>query len=127
MQTKEINVLVLAYLGDAVYERFIRKYLIGKKILHVNDLQKEAISYVCAEGQAKYLDQMLKKDFFTEEELDVIRRTRNYKQASHPKHCDLATYKKATELEALLGYLEMENKCERINEIMNFIINETLC
>ena len=46
METREINVLVLAYLGDTIYENYVRKFLINKGIANVNDLQKEAVNYV---------------------------------------------------------------------------------
>ena len=64
MQTKEINVLVLAYLGDTVYENYIRKYLISKNIANVNDLQKEAVKYVSAKSQAQFLTELVDKKFF---------------------------------------------------------------
>ena len=124
MQTKEINVLVLAYLGDAIYEEYIRKYLINKGIGHVNDLQKEAVKYVSANGQASYLTQMMEEGFLTDEEINIVKRARNYKTTSHPKSCDIVTYKYATGLECLIGYLNMENKNSRIDEIMNFILGE---
>ena len=124
MQTKEINVLVLAYLGDAIYEEYIRKYLINKGIGHVNDLQKEAVKYVSASGQASYLTQMIEEGFLTDEEINIVKRARNYKTTSHPKSCDIVTYKYATGLESLIGYLDMENKNSRIDEIMNFILGE---
>ena len=59
MQTREINVLVLAYLGDGIYENYVRRYLIDKGIANVNDLQKESINYVSAKGQAAFLTKML--------------------------------------------------------------------
>ena len=127
MQTKEINVLVLAYLGDTVYENYIRKYLISKNIAHVNDLQKEAVKYVSAKSQAKFLTELVDKNFFSEEELTIIKRARNYKNKSHPKNCDIITYKYATGLEALIGYLELEGQHKRIEEIMNFITGGIKC
>ncbi len=118
----EVNVLVLAYLGDTIYENYVRKYLILKGISNVDSLQKEAINYVSAKGQAMYLTKMVEEEFFTEEEMAVIKRARNYKTTSHPKSCDIITYKHATVLEALIGYLDLLGKKERINEIMNFIL-----
>lgn len=118
----EVNVLVLAYLGDTIYENYVRKYLILKGISNVDSLQKEAINYVSAKGQAMYLTKMVEEEFFTEEEMAVIKRARNYKTTSHPKSCDIITYKHATALEALIGYLDLLGKKERINEIMNFIL-----
>ena len=122
MNLLEINVLVLAYLGDTIYENYIRKYLIKKGIANVNDLQKEAINYVSASSQARLLQVMIDEKFLTEEELNVVKRARNYKTTSHPKSCDIITYKYATGLEALIGYLDLDNNKERIDEIMNFIL-----
>lgn len=124
MQTREINVLVLAYLGDAIYENYIRRFLIEKGIANVNDLQKESINYVSAKGQAAFLNRMLEEDLLSDEEITIVKRARNYKTTSHPKNCDIVTYKYATGLESLIGYLEIENKKERIDEIMNFILGE---
>ena len=124
MNVKEINVIVLAYLGDTIYENYVRKYLINKGIGNVKDLQKEAINYVSAINQAKYLTEMMNNNFLLDEELDIVKRARNYKTTSHPKSCDIITYKYATGLEALIGYLELSNNIERVNEIMNFIFGE---
>ena len=122
MNVLEINGWVLAYLGDGIYENYVRKYLINKGIGNVNDLQKEATSYVSAKSQAKFLQDMIDNNVLSEEELDVVRRARNYKTTSHPKNCDIVTYKYATGLEALIGYLNLEENNERIDEIMNFIL-----
>lgn len=124
MSINEINVLVLAYLGDTIYEDYIRKYLINKNIAKVNDLQKEASNYVSAKAQASFLKSMIENNFFFEEELSIIRRARNYKSNSHPKNCDIVTYKHATALEAVIGYLELSNNRIRIDEIMNNILGE---
>ena len=119
-----MNSLVLAYLGDSVYELYVRKYLVSINIGKVNDLQKEAVSYVSASAQASFLKQMISVSFFHDDELDVIKRARNYKTTSHPKSCDILTYKYATGLESLIGYLDFINKRERIDEIMNFIFTQ---
>lgn len=124
MSIQEINVLVLAYLGDTIYEDYIRKYLINKGIAKVNDLQKEASNYVSAKGQAVFLKELLENNFFTEEEQSIIRRARNNKSNSHPKNCDIVTYKHATALEAVIGYLELSNNRNRIDEIMKNILGE---
>ncbi len=122
MNILEINVLVLAYLGDTIYENYVRKYLINKGIANVNDLQKEAVNYVSAKSQSMYLKKMMDGNFLSDEELDVVKRARNYKTTSHPKNCDIITYKYATGLEALIGYLNLKENIERIDEIMNFIL-----
>ncbi|MBE6157743.1 MAG: ribonuclease III [Firmicutes bacterium] len=122
MKTCEINVLVLAYLGDTIYENYIRRYLIDSGIGNVNDLQRESIKYVSAKSQAKYLTDMMESGFLSDEEIGIVKRARNYKTTSHPKNCDIVTYKYATGLEALIGYLELENQKSRIDEIMNYIL-----
>ena len=122
MNILEINVLVLAYLGDTIYENYVRKYLINKGIANVNDLQKEAVNYVSAKSQSMYLKKMMDGNFLSNEELDVVKRARNYKTTSHPKNCDIITYKYATGLEALIGYLNLKENIERIDEIMSFIL-----
>ena len=122
MNLLEVNVLVLAYMGDTIYEDYIRKYLITKGIGNVNDLQSASLDYVSAKAQAKYVQEMIDKEYLTSEELDIVKRARNYKTTSHPKSCDIITYKYATGLEALIGYLYLDGNIERVNEIMNFII-----
>ncbi len=124
MNINEINVLVLAYLGDTIYEDYIRKHLILKGIGNVNDLQNESLKYVSAKGQAKYINDMLDNSFFSDMELSIIKRARNNSSKTHPKNCDVVTYRYATALEALIGYLELSNNKERINEIMNYILGE---
>ena len=127
MDLRCINVLVFAYLGDTIYEDYIRKYLISKGINNVNLLQKESIKYVSAKSQANFLNKLIDLDFFTEEEMDVIRRSRNYKSKSHPKNCDIITYRMATALEAVIGYLELKNDKVRINELMSLILEVKIC
>ena len=61
MNVLEVNVLVLAYLGDTIYENYVRRYLIHKGIGNVNDLQKEAIHFVSATSQASYLTKMIEE------------------------------------------------------------------
>ena len=124
MDIRCVNSLVLAYLGDAVYEEYIRMYLIEKKIGKVNDLQKESISYVSARRQAYFLDKMLDSDFLSEEEISIVKRARNTKSHPNPRGSSIIEYKKATALEALIGYLKLTNKNMRIDEIMKFITEE---
>ena len=119
----EINSLVLAYLGDTVYEDYVRLYLINKGINHVKTLQEESLKYVSAKSQSRILRTLINDNIFSEEELEIIKRGRNSKTNSHPKNTDIITYKEATSLEALIGYLKLENKEERIKEIMNKVLN----
>ena len=126
MDIRCVNSLVFAYLGDAVYEEYIRDFLIKKKINKVNDLQKESINYVSAKRQAYFLDKMLELSFLNDEEIDVVKRARNAKSHPNPKGCSVIEYKKATAIEALIGYLKLENKENRIDEVMK-LITEELC
>lgn len=121
MDVQLINVIILAYLGDAVYEVYVRDYLIKKGIAKVEDLQKEAINLVSAKSQSKILDYLINNNILNDEEIDIVKRGRNYKRESHPKNTDIITYKMATGFETLIGYLYVEKKIERINEIINVI------
>lgn len=114
----DYNPLQLAYLGDAVYEVYVREYLIDKHI-RVNDLQNAAIEYVSAKGQAVILESI--KDKLTDSELDIIRRGRNAKSHRAPKNTNISTYKYSTGFEALIGYLHLTDK-ERLKEVISYII-----
>lgn len=121
MNVNCINIITLAYLGDAVYEVYIREYLIKKNIAKVDDLQREAIKYVSAKSQCKILNHLLENNILTEEEIDIVKRGRNYKRTTHPKNTDIITYKLSTGFEALIGYLYFTNQKERLEEIIKNI------
>lgn len=124
MKTKEINVLALAYLGDAIYEKYIRLYLVKSGISKVNDLQKRSVNYVSARAQSHFLTLLINNNMFDEEEMSIIMRARNHKSKSKPKNTDIITYKHATALEALIGYLYLEKRIDKLDQIMKFIIGE---
>ncbi len=121
MDVKSINVLSLAYLGDAVYEVYVREYLIKRGIAKVEDLQKEAINFVSAKGQNKILDYLVDNNILNDDEIDIVKRGRNYKRESHPKNTDIVTYKMSTGFETLIGYLYLDHKIDRLNEIIDTI------
>lgn len=123
MNTKDKNVLTLAYIGDAVYEIYIREFLIDKGITKVNDLQKNAIKYVSAKSQANFLMNLINQNFFNDIELEIIKRARNHKSRI-PKNTDIITYKHATSLEAVIGYLYLEKNNNRLNQLMEYILND---
>ena len=112
--------LVYAYLGDAVYELYIREYLINKGFKKVKDLQQEAIKYVSAKAQCEILHKLENKNIFTEAELDIIKRGRNSHSHSS-KTTDIVTYKESTGFECLIGYLYQNNK-ERLEDLMKEVI-----
>ncbi len=116
------NMLVLAYLGDSIYEVYVRKYLVDLDISKVKELQKESIKYVSAKAQAAILKEMLNNEFLTEEEKNIVMCARNHKNNHKPKSCDVITYKYATGFEALIGYLYLNDNYARINQIMCYVI-----
>lgn len=118
------NMLVLAYLGDSIYETYIRKYLIDKGICKVKELQEASIKFVSAKGQAGFLKDMIDNSFLNEEEINIVKCARNHKNNHKPKNCDIVTYKYATGFEALIGYLYYKNNNSRIEEIINYILNK---
>ena len=117
-----MNNLILAYLGDAVYELYIREYLIKQGILKVGVLQITRLKYVSANAQSRILEALLNKNTFTEAEKDIIKRGRNA-DSHKSKTTDIITYKKATGLECLIGYLYLNNQT-RLEEIMKAVIGE---
>lgn len=120
MNTKTINIQVLALLGDAVFSLYIREELLKQGINHPKKLQQKSVEYVSAKGQANILNYLIENNKLTEEELDIVKRGRNNKKESHPKHTEIMTYKLSTGFEALLGDLYLNNK-ERLSEILNEI------
>ena len=122
MDLNLINVITLAYIGDAVYEVYVREYLIKTGIAKVEELQKESVKYVSAKSQCKILSYLMDNNLLTEIELDVVKRGRNYKRTSHPKNTDIITYKMSSGFEAMIGYLYLNNDKDRLNEIINYIL-----
>lgn len=117
-----MNNLVLAYLGDAVYELHIRNFLINSGLAKVKDLQQSSLKFVSATSQRRILEELIDKSFLTENEIEIVNRGRNASSHSS-KTTDIITYKKATGLECLIGYL-YKNNIERCNEILDYITGE---
>lgn len=120
MNTKTINVQILALLGDAIFSLYIREKLLKIGINNPKKLQTKSVEYVSAKGQVKILNKLIEEKQLTEEELDIVKRGRNNKKESHPKNTEIITYKLSTGFEALLGDLYLNNK-ERLEEILNKI------
>lgn len=106
--------LELAYLGDTVYDLYVRSELMGSGE-KVREIHKKAVSRVNAHAQSEALGRI--EGMLKEEERDVVRRARNARQ-SPPKNADAAEYHRATALEALIGYLMLTEQTERLDEIM---------
>lgn len=108
--------LVLAYLGDCVYEVIVRTVLVEQSNCAVRKLHKKATDYVKAKAQADLITAVLED--LTEEEKDVYRRGRNAKSHTVPKNASISDYRKATGMEAVVGYLFLKKDMERALELV---------
>jgi ribonuclease III family protein len=121
---KQLNGTTLAYMGDAVMEQFVREHLIRSGQVRPNKLHVSATAFVSAKAQAGAVIQLLDEDFFTEDEVAVIKRGRNANQGTVPKNTDVQTYRHATSLEAIIGYLYLLNQHDRLKELMERVLNK---
>ncbi len=110
--------LVLAYIGDAYYELFIRNMLVDQANEQVEKLHKKTISYVKASAQAAIIDHYIDAEMLTEEEMAVFKRGRNTKSHTIPKNAVPSEYRKATGFEALIGFLYLKGDTERTEELI---------
>ena len=121
-RTKEevelMSPLTWAYIGDAVYELYIRNKLINETNLKPHKLHIEAIKFVKAKSQAELLQKIYGK--LTDNEKDIVRRGRNAENHHLPKNSNVQEYMYATAFEALIGYLYLTKQNERIKEILEF-------
>ena len=124
MEIVPYNGTTLAFIGDAVMTLKIRELLVSKGYQKPNDLQKLTAKYVSAKAQADYLTQLMDNNFFTEEELEIIKRGRNSQTKTIAKNADVITYRLATGFEAIIGYFYLMNKNDRLNELWNTILLE---
>lgn len=118
----EINMLsplTWAYVGDCVYELYIRTQLINKTNLKPHKLHIESIKYVKAQAQAELLKSIYEN--LTAEEKDVVRRGRNAENHHLPKNCNVQDYMYATAFEALIGYLYLTRQNGRLKQILKFL------
>ena len=112
----QVSPLSLAYIGDAVYEVYIRSYIMHKENMPVSKLHKAATRYVSAKSQAKIVKSLM--DSFSEEELSQYKRGRNAHSYTSAKNADIVDYRMATGFEALIGYLHIKKDVKRIEEII---------
>ncbi|MBU8880263.1 Mini-ribonuclease 3 [Bacillus sp. FJAT-29790] len=115
---KQLNSLALAYMGDAIFEIYVRRHLIQKGSVRPNHLHKEATHYVSAKAQSFIIHQLLDSGSLTEEEVAVVKRGRNAKSGSIPKNTDVQTYRYSTAFESLIGYLHLSEREERLEAII---------
>ena len=122
----EINMmspLTWAYVGDSVYELYIRTHFLNTTNLNPHKRYIQAIKYVKAGAQAEIVKDLIKRDILTEKEKDIVRRGRNTRNHHLPKNASIEEYSMATGFEALIGYLYLNKEDERLDKILSEIIN----
>lgn len=121
-EINQMSPLIWAYVGDCVYELYIRTYLVDNTNLKPHKLHIEAIKYVKAGNQANILKNMMES--LSEEEKEIVRRARNTNNHHLPKNSNIQEYMYSTAFEALIGYLYLNKKYERVKELIEkFVLN----
>lgn len=116
--------LVLAYIGDGVYELFVRSRIIEEHFdMPPNKLHQLSTTHVRAHAQSRSM--VIIEPMLTEDELTIYKRGRNAKSSTVPKNADVTEYRRATGFEALIGYLYLSGKNDRLTEIMNIAYNSS--
>lgn len=116
-----LSPLVLAYIGDAVYELFVRRHVIARGYSRTDRIHSEAVKYVCAETQAVVLKSI--EPLLTKEEADMARRGRNAKSGHTARNACVISYRHSTGLECLVGYLFLKGDLDRLAEIMKKVFS----
>ncbi len=112
-----LNPIVLAYIGDAIFEVMVREYLVIELGMRKpKELQEKAITFVSAVGQRKFMEQALKQQWLTDKEIDIYRRGRNTKTGKN----ETVDHSHSTGFEAIIGLLYLEDKKDRIKEIFAY-------
>ncbi|MDD4564955.1 MAG: ribonuclease III domain-containing protein [Eubacteriales bacterium] len=111
-----MNSTVLSFIGDSVFELYIRRHVINKGQVHADLLHRTAVRFVRAEAQAYALKAIL--DELSEDEMSLVKRARNKKISTKPKNVDPVIYKWATAFEALIGFLYLSEQYDRMEEII---------
>ena len=115
-----LSPLSLAYIGDAVYELYVRTHIMKDENLPVNKLHKTATGYVKAKAQSDAIHNI--EDRLTEQEIAVFKRGRNAHSHTSAKNADIVDYRHATGFEALIGYLYMTDNKERLNQVLEMSV-----
>lgn len=114
-RAKQMNPVVLAFVGDAVYTLYVRQSLALASGCKTGELNRKASLTVSAHGQSEQTERVL--PLFTEEEAEIFRRGRNAKKLTRSKHATAAEYTRSTGMEAVIGYLYLTGRTERIKEL----------
>jgi len=112
----EYSPLILAYIGDAVYELLVRIHIVSAGNRRMKDIHLNTVQMVKAENQARFIREI--SDELTEEEQDIVRRGRNTR-SNPPKNADMQNYRMSTGFEALIGYLYLKGDEERLEYLVN--------
>lgn len=121
---QQLNGIALAYLGDAVYEPFIRQHMIELGYTKPTKLHHHATHYVSAKAQAALIARMQTENVLTATEVDVFKHGRNAKSHTSAKHTDVVTYRISTGFEAVFGYLQLTKQTARIAELAQWCIEQ---
>ena len=116
---KQQNPLALAFIGDAVFEVFVRERLVCQAERPVSKLHRAAVKQVCAKAQAGFVQKLL--PLLTQEEREILRRGRNAHSNHVPKNSEPAEYHAATAFEALFGYLYLSGELDRLRELFQTV------
>lgn len=116
MNINEIDSKALAYVGDAIYELYIREYMVSNSREQVSKLHRKTVKYVSAKAQAKIIENIMEE--LTDKEVDIFKRGRNAVANTIPKNTDVVTYKIATGFESLMGYLYMAKEKDRLQYLI---------
>ena len=117
IDVNQMSPLVWAYIGDSVYEQYIREYLVTNTKYKPHKLHMEATKYVKAGAQAEILKKL--ETELTDGEKEIVRRGRNTENHHLPKNCNVQDYMYSTAFEALIGYLYLTGKNNRLKEIFS--------
>ena len=118
IDAKQLNSLALAYMGDAVFEIYVRRHLLQSGKVRPHYLHREGTKYVSAKAQCQVLFQLMEQQLLTDDEMAVVMRGRNAKSGTVPKNTDVQTYHYSTAFEALMGYLYLTGQVERMEELI---------
>lgn len=121
---RQLNGIALAYLGDAAYEVYIRQHLLTKGISKPTKLQHIATHYVSAKAQAALINLMKEDELLSDEEWSYFKRGRNANSHTHAKNTSVMTYRISTGFEAVMGYLKLAGKEERLAELAQWCIKQ---
>ena len=119
---KLLNGLALAYMGDGVYDLYIREQLLNEGTTKPNQLHKKATQFVSARAQAHLIDLMFEQELLSEEEIDYFKRGRNAKSHTKAKNASAADYSKSSGFEALMGYLYLTEQESRLDTLIQWCI-----